>query len=93
MALVKKRSSGNRTIIIGVVIVIVVGVGYLLYQQYFINGGAGGATNASQSARPTVITNYGESILNDSRFTQLRSYGSTIHADANVDGGQTEPFR
>lgn len=93
MALVKKRSNSSRFTIIGVVVILVAVVGFLLYRQlYLLPGQEGAAANSSGRSR-SVITNFGESILNDGRFTELQSYGTSVSADANVDGGQILPFR
>lgn len=91
MALQKKSSNSTRTIVIGVVIVIVAGVGYLLYQQFFGSAADTSTNPAVNSTRP-VVTNFGESILNDPRYTSLKSYDVTTNADANTDGGQINPF-
>ncbi|MBI5467121.1 MAG: hypothetical protein HY975_02815 [Candidatus Kerfeldbacteria bacterium] len=93
MALVKKRSNSSRLTIIGTVVVLVAVVGFLLYRQlYLLPGQNGDNTNGAGRGR-SVITNFDESILNDSRFTELQSYGTEITADANIDGGQIQPFR
>ncbi len=91
MALAKKRSNSTRFVVIGVIIVAVVGVGFLLYQQLFSATNTN-ARGSSTSGTKAVITNFGESILNDSRYTSLKSYTVTTNADANRDGGQTNPF-
>ncbi len=93
MALVKKRSSNSRLVIVGLVIVIVAGVGWLLFRQFFLNPEAGGPSAGGDNRSRAIITNFGESILNDSRYTDLRSFGGTVSADANADGGQAQPFR
>ena len=40
-----------------------------------------------------VITNFGESILNDSRFSQLKAYDVSVNVNADTDGGQPTPFQ
>lgn len=93
MALVKKTSSSTRLVIVGLIVVVVAGVGWLLFRQFFLNPGTGGSTVNGADRSRAIITNFGESILNDSRYTELRSFGETVSADANVDGGQAQPFR
>lgn len=91
MALQKRNTSSTRTIVIAVVILAVAGVGYLLYQQLFVNANDTNSSTFTNGTRP-VVNSFGESILNDSRYTTLRSYDVTTNADANVDGGQINPF-
>ena len=93
MALVKKNSSSTRMVIIGVVIIAVLGIGYLLFKQFFLNSNSANTNANGTSQTRKVITNFGESILNDSRFNTLHSYDVSINADANTDGGQINPFQ
>lgn len=91
MALVKKSSNSNRTLIIFAVFILVAGLGYVLVQQVFL--GSADVTNQGlvNRTRP-VITNYGESILNDSRYSTLRSFGQPININS-IPSGQTNPFQ
>lgn len=93
MALAKKRSNSTRIVVIAAVIIAVAGIGYVLFNQFFLNDD--GASNSANSATrgSSVITEFGESILNDSRFTNLKSFDASVNADANRDGGQPNPFR
>lgn len=93
MALAKKNSNSTRTIIIAAVIIAVAGIGYVLYQQFFLNPGSSTATDLTTSRTKSVITNFGESILTDPRYTTLKSFDQSVNADANRDGGQINPFR
>ncbi len=93
MALAKKNSNSNRFIIIALVVVVVGGVGYLLFKQFFLDPKEelNQALNANRGK--AVITEFGESILNDPRFTSLKSFDVTVNADAETDGGQVNPFQ
>ncbi len=91
MALVKKQNNNGRMVIIAVVVVVVGGIGYFLFQQLYLK-------NSSVPSGPTgggrqVITNFGEAVLNDDRFKQLRPFGTTVNVDMNTDTGQPQPFQ
>lgn len=92
MALVKRQSNSTRLIIIMSVVVVVAGIGFFLARQY-LSGPAGNQSNGSGPASKRVITNFGESILNDSRYTDLKTYGLNLNVDANTQAGQPEPFQ
>lgn len=92
MALVKRQSNSQRMLIIFLVVVVVGGVAYFLITQYF-NSSNGGTTTTNVSSGRPVITNFGEGILNDSRYTGLQTYGTNISVNANQDAGQSQPFR
>ena len=92
MALAKKTSNSSRMVVIGLVVIIVIGLGYFLGKEFFqksdtINTGL--TTNPDRA----VISNFGDAILNDSRFTELHYTPISINADANLDGGQQNPFQ
>lgn len=91
MALAKRQSNSTRFAVIGVVVAVVAGIGYLVYKEFFLTPPA--AVSNTVNATKQVITNFGESILNDPRYTSLRSYEVTVNADANTDGGQPQPFQ
>lgn len=91
MALVKRQTNSTRLLIIGAVIVVVGVIGYFLSQQFFSSMGSN-LTNQTIGGR-TVITNFGEAILNDSRYTDLQTYGSNINVDVNTESGQPQPFQ
>jgi len=93
MALAKKKSNSTRLVIIGVVVVVVAGIGYLLFQQFFINSGDATNDALGVNRNKAVVTNFGESILLDPRFTTLKTYDVSINANAETDGGQTNPFQ
>jgi hypothetical protein len=40
-----------------------------------------------------VITDFGEKILNDSRYTSLRPFGTTLSVNADDLPGQPNPFQ
>lgn len=93
MALAKKRSPASRLVIIAAVVIAVAGIGYVLFREFFLTDrGLEGNANAANRSK-SVITNFGESILNDPRYTTLKSYDMSVNADANRDGGQVNPFR
>ena len=93
MALVKKRSNSTRLLIVGAVIVAVAGVGYFLFQQFFVNGGGSETNTSVLPGQHGVITNFGEEILNDSRYTQLTPFGTNLNVNANDNPGQPNPFQ
>lgn len=93
MALAKKRSNNTRIIVISAVIIAVAGIGYVLFNQFFLKDDAATRSANSAAKNSSVITEFGESILNDSRFTTLKSFDASVNADANRDGGQPNPFR
>lgn len=93
MALAKKKSNSSRLVIIGIVVVVVVGIGYVLFRQFFLNDGVGTNGAANTNHGKSVITNFGETILNDPRFTTLKSYDVSINTNAETDGGQANPFQ
>jgi len=91
MALVKKQSNSTRLVVIGVVIIAVAGIGYLLFQQFTSTSST--ANSAVGAGHPKIITNFGESILQDSRFTNLKHFGTNISVNVNTDSGQPQPFQ
>lgn len=66
------------------------GVGYLLVQQFISGGTTGGTTGTPVT--PTVITEFGESILQDPRYQRLQDFGQPVRADLN-EAGNPNPFR
>ncbi len=93
MALAKKKSNSSRLVVIAVVIAIVAGLGYVLFKQFFLKNGSNGNNGALTNHSKPVITDFGEAILNDARFTTLKTYDVTVNANANTDGGQANPFQ
>lgn len=93
MALAKKKSNSTRMVIIGLVVVVVAGIGYVLFQQLFINSGDATNDALGVNRNKAVVTNFGESILQDPRFTTLKTYDVSINANAETDGGQANPFQ
>lgn len=93
MALVKKRSNSTRLFVVGAVIVAVSGIGYFLFQQFFIGTSDENINISIIPGQRGVITNFGEDILNDSRYTELQPYGSTVNVNANENPGQPNPFQ
>lgn len=91
MALVKRQNNSTRLLMIMAVVVVVGAVGFFLARQFFSSSGGPVLTNSTTGR--TVITNFGETILNDSRYTDLQPYGSTINVNANTDAGQPQPFQ
>ncbi len=91
MALVKRQTNSTRLLLIFAVVVVVGAVGYFLSRQLFSTS-VGVNINVPGSSQ-TVITNFGEQILNDSRYTQLQTYGGSVQVDLNTDIGQPQPFQ
>lgn len=91
MALVKRQTNSTRLIIIVVVVAVVGVIGYVLSQQLF-SGPSSTNVNGPTSGR-TVTTNFGETILNDSRYTDLQTYGVNLNVDVNAESGQPQPFQ
>lgn len=79
-------------VVIAAVVLVVAGIGYVLFREFFLKeNNANDAANAANRSK-AVISDFGESILNDQRYTGLQPYDISISADANTDGGQTNPF-
>lgn len=93
MALAKKKSNSTRLVIIGLVVIVVAGIGYVLFRQFFINSGDATNDALGVNRNKAVVTNFGESILQDPRFTTLKTYDVSINANAETDGGQANPFQ
>lgn len=93
MALVKKQSNTTRLFVIAAVIIAVGGIGYFLFQQFFLKVPETNTSTGVVPGQRGVITNFGESILNDSRYTQLQPFGTTINVNAADNPGQPNPFQ
>lgn len=93
MALAKKSSSSSRFIIVGVVIIVVAGIGYLLWREFFLKTDTVDPNAAGVAGSKKVITDFHESILNDPRYTILKSYDQSVNVNAGSDGGQINPFQ
>lgn len=92
MALVKRTSpSSNRLIIILVVVLILGGVAYFVIPG-LISGGSSSNQSTITNHQP-VITNFGQGILNDSRYKALRTFGQPFDQNANYDPGNPDPFQ
>ncbi len=91
MALVKRQSNSTRLFIVSGVILAIGVVGYFLSRSYFSSSGATNTTTGPAGRQ--VITNYGEAILNDSRYTDLQTYGTNLNVDVNTESGQPQPFQ
>lgn len=74
-----------------IVILAVAGIGYFVFQR-FINSATPSASEIVNS-RPAIITDFGESILNDSRYLELRSFGQVLDPNANYNPGNPNPFQ
>lgn len=92
MALAKKNSNSSRVIVVSLVIVMVAVVGYVLFREFFLKTGGVNDNTGTSNRDQAVISNFGEAILNDPRFTTLKPTNIDITADANRDGGQPNPF-
>ena len=91
MALVKRQSASSKPIIIGIVVILVGGIGYFLFQKFYLNAGTTNTSNTSSSTSK-VITNFGESILEEPKFTELESL--TVNTSVNINAaGQAQPFQ
>ena len=97
MALVKRQNNSTRIVTILVVVLVVAGVGFLLARQYFSGIGAN-PNGVGAGAGEKVITNFGETILNDSRYIDLQTFSggagpSTANVNIDLTAGQPQPFR
>jgi anionic cell wall polymer biosynthesis LytR-Cps2A-Psr (LCP) family protein len=92
MALVKRQSTSSKTIVIGVVVVVVVVLGYFLFQKFYLNPESTNTKNSSNSSG-RVITNFGESLLNDAQFNELQTLTVNTSVNLNTDAGQEQPFQ
>ena len=90
MALVKKRSNSTRAILILAVGLVVVGVGYVIFQR-FANPATGPIDPSLQDNR-RVITEFGEAILEDKRYKSLHSFDQRVTIDPETDGHNPNPF-
>lgn len=93
MALVKKQSNSSRLIIMAVAVLVVGVIGFVLYQQVVLKTNTPGKTSSTAPRHPSIITNFGESIVSDPRYLELKPYGQPLSVNAETDGGQTNPFR
>jgi flagellar basal body-associated protein FliL len=91
MALAKKQSRSDRLVIIALVVIVVAGIGYLVYTKWYLNRSTTNNRSAGNSAQ-TVITNFGTELLNNPQFTNTQDYGVNINADVN-QAGQPDPFQ
>lgn len=95
MALVKRQTSSSRLIVISVGIAVAAIIGFVLYRQLSAPTVNPGAANGAVS-RPTPITNFGEAILNDSRYKDLKQYsGANLNDNVNLapDARNPNPFQ
>ncbi len=91
MALVKKTTSSNRLIVIAIVIVVVGGAAWFLIQQFLFSGKGQPSDKLTQNR--SVITNFGEDILSDPRYRDLKSFGQTPEVNVNAEAGNPNPFQ
>ena len=91
MALVKKQSNATRAVIILLVGLAVAGLGYFLFQRFSspsVDNSAAGAGGGEK-----VISNFGESILDDPRYKSLQPFvNESITVDPTQDGHNNNPF-
>lgn len=92
MALAKRSSNSTRLVIILVVVIVVAGVGYLLFREFFLKPGEEADNLNAAARRKSVLTNFGDSILQDPRYQALKSYEVPVQVDVNAEGGQSNPF-
>lgn len=92
MALVKKKSNSTRVFIIAAVIVGLAVIGYFLVPRLFESKNASNL-NTLPLGRQPIITDFGESILNDPRFKELKPFNVNLDVNANRDAGQRNPFQ
>lgn len=93
MALVKKQTNSARLLIIGAAVIAVAGVGLFLFQKFFLAGKTPITNSGQVPGQQGVMTNFGEDILNDSRYTKLQPYGTNLNVNANDNPGQPNPFQ
>jgi hypothetical protein len=89
MALVKKRSNSTRIVIIVIVGLVAAAAGYFLFQRFANPATEDGVT--LQTNRQ-VITEFGESILDDSRYKSLNSFDQEVTVNPESDGHNPNPF-
>lgn len=79
---------------VAAVILAVAGIGYFLFQQFFIAAPETGGPGEVFPGQRGIITNFGENILNDSRYTELVPYGGEpLNVNADDNPGQPNPFQ
>lgn len=91
MALVKKQTNSSRIIIIAAVILILGGAGVFLIPKFLAP--SPDEITPLPSANRTVITEFGESILNDPRYQSLQTFGKELNVNAERDAGNPNPFQ
>lgn len=92
MALVKRQSASSKSIIIGLIIVVVAVVSFFVYKKFVLDAGTTNTTN-NGPVSGSVISSFGEGLLNDPSFTELRPTTITPTIDENTDKGQPQPFQ
>lgn len=92
MALVKKTNFNSRLIIILVVVVVVSGVGYLIYNKMVLDN-QNTTINSGLIRHQPVPKDFDNKILSDPRYQNLRSFDSSVTANANDNPGQPYPFQ
>ncbi len=85
MALQKKRSNSSRLIITALVIVLVAAVGYVLYQQFYLQTDSTGPGGSDVNQTNRVIRTFGEDILQDPRYRALVQFGTEPIAPSTVN--------
>jgi len=75
------------------VAVVIAGLGYYLFNQFFMTN-KGNVNSDSTGDGRRVITNYGESILNDDRYVELRPFDQPVNLNQALDHTpQRDPFK
>lgn len=89
MALAKKQSNTSRLLAWLIVAVALGGIIYLIIQKVYVNPSSNGGQIVNHATPP--LTNFGESIFTDPRYTTLREFSTPLNV--NLDqAGQPQPF-
>lgn len=92
MALVKRQNNNTKIIGIAAAILVVGVTGYFLFNKFYLQAGSSSVVK-NQKHSGQVISNFGEALLNDHRFTGLTPYQTNISLDNNTEVGQPTPFQ
>lgn len=92
MALVKRQSNNGKVIGIALGVVVLGVTAYFLFNKFYLQPSASNApTNGATTGQ--TITNFGEDLLNDSRFTTLTPHDVNISVNRSIEAGQANPFK
>lgn len=90
MALVKKQNKNSRITAVSIATVLVVVIGFFLWQQLKVPG-TPTLPVVPHDGQP-VVTNFSQSIFQDPRYLRLQDFSSPVTVNVN-QAGQPNPFQ